>query len=221
MWSFDQIIEWFLGKAAERRKHTLAGFLEPCRFQDLRSEMQAPSYVNEHLPIPRRTDINTIVLHCTADDDKPDVDVFKLARYDVSPSCHINPGVGCPTITYHYYIEFVGGDCMIYRCLDHGVKAWHVGAYWNATCLGVALDYDGASELPKMKWDAAAKMIAWLCRELEIEPAHVMFHRELEHTGWVRGAHGERILRKTCPGHRLDPAKFREDVASHLAFLTG
>jgi len=219
MWDIDRLIRWLFSEQVRKRK-TLADFLAPWSYEDRRSIFQSPPYINPSFDgLPTRDDITTLVLHCTADDDKPRADVFHLALYDIGPYCHINPGVGCPSITYHYYIEYVDGTCTINRCLDDKVKAWHVGPHWNATSLGVAIDYDGESELPKAKWEAAAKLMAWLCRELGLPVSRVVFHRELEHTGWRRGPHGEKVLRKTCPGHLLDPVEFREAVATHLASL--
>lgn len=186
-------------------------------FKDIRDAMMGPEYTNPRLPIPRRdvAGIERIVLHCTADDDMPGADVYALAKYDISPQCHINPNEGCPTITYHYYIEFVNGDCVVYWCLDHDVRAWHVAA-WNATSLAVAMDYDGVSVPPALKWDAAAKTVAWLLHELGLPAAAAVFHRELQGTGWSPGPNGERVYRKQCPGEHLDPWEFREKVAGYL-----
>jgi len=220
MWTLPNwLIRMIWGNGVVKLR-TLREFMLPCKYEDLRSVLQAPPYINEHFDeLPQRGLIHTLVLHCTADDDKPSADVFNLAKYDIGPECHINTGVGCPCITYHYYIEFVNGDVTLFRCLDDNVKAWHVGPHWNATALAVSIDYDGSSVLPQAKWDAAAKIMAWLCKELGLSVDSVVFHRELEHTGWIRGMHGEKVLRKTCPGHRLDPVEFRRDVARHLASL--
>lgn len=213
------LVKFFLDKDKIKTR-TLDEFLSPYELDDLRDTFQNPPYINEHFDgLPRRDVINTLVLHCTADDDMPNADVYRLAEYDISPECHINIGVGCPCITYHYHIELVNGNCVVHWCLDHDVKAWHVGPYWNASALAVSIDYNAISLLPQAKWDAAAKIMAWLCKELGLPVSSVVFHRELEHTGWIRGAHGEKILRKTCPGANLDPNKFRKDVAAHLASL--
>ena len=220
MWTLPNWLIRMIWGNDEVKRRTLGEFMAPCKCEDLRSVLQSSPYINEHFDgLPKRDVITTLVLHCTADDDKPSADVFRLAEYDISPDCHINPDVGCPCITYHYYIEFVNGDVTLYRCLDDNVKAWHVGPYWNATSLAVSIDYDGSSVLPQAKWDAAAKIMAWLCKELGLPVDSVVFHRELEHTGWIRGEHGERVLRKTCPGSMLNPIAFREDVARHLVSL--
>lgn len=185
-------------------------------FKDIRDKMMGPEYTNPNIPIPYRLKpVDMIVLHCTADDDKPAADIFALAKYDISPECHINPGRGCPTVTYHYYIEFVSGNCIVYHCLDHAVKAWHVGK-WNSAALGVAIDYDGVSALPALKWDAAAKTVAWILHEFGLPASAAVFHRELKGTGWKLGPNGEKIYRKQCPGKRLDPWEFRRKVSGYL-----
>ena len=186
-------------------------------FRNIRDEMMGPEYTNPRFSIPHRdvADIARVVLHCTADDDKPGADVYSLAKYDISPECHINPDVGCPTITYHYYIELVNGNCIVYQCLDHDVWSWHVGS-WNRTSLAVAMDYDGISNLPVIKWEAAAKTVAWILHELGLPASAAVFHRELEWTGWSMSPSGEKIYRKQCPGKRLDPWEFRQKVGEYL-----
>jgi len=200
---------------------TLAELLEPhADYEDLRMVLRDARFLNPHLPVPKRdvSKITQLVLHCTADDDHDQRDVYGVAEYDVSPACHINPGVGCPSITYHYYIEMVSGICTVFWCLDHDVKAWHVGD-WNGVSLGVAIDYDGSSELPAGKWVAAAKTMAWLCRAFGLPVSAVTFHRELPGTGWNPGPHGEKVYRKTCPGTPLDLYLFRDEVAKWLRTL--
>jgi len=200
---------------------TLEKLLEPCRYEDITIALMGlgedKQYINPHLPIPFRDNVDLLVLHCTADEDRPCADVYDIAKYDVSPQCHINPDVGCPCITYHYYIEKVQNWCTVFKCLTPQVKAWHVGPHWNARALAVAIDYDSYSLLPKLYWDAAVKLMAWLCRELGLPVSRVKFHRELEHTGWsLNPTTGEKVYRKSCPGWQLNPDVFRQDVARKL-----
>lgn len=223
MWGpFTFWIRWLLGKEQVPTYASLPDLLgNTVRFKDVRSEMMGPKYTNPRFSIPRRdvAGIERVVLHCSADDDKPGTDVYGLAKYDISPECHINPDEGCPTITYHYYIEFVNGDCVVYWCLDHDVRAWHVGS-WNKTSLAVAMDYDGISNLPALKWEAAAKTVAWLLHELGLPTMFgAMFHRELQGTGWSMSSSGEKVYRKQCPGESLDPWEFRRKVDSYLSQL--
>jgi len=219
MWTrFLNWIRLILGQ--KKTFSSLADLLgESVKFSDIREEMQG-EYAHPTLPIPRRPVdvIERVVLHCTADDDKPAADVYDLALYDTSPECHINPNEGCPTITYHYVIEFVGGDCVVHWCLDYDVRAWHV-ASWNKTSLAVAIDYDGISNLPEMKWAAAAKTVAWVLHELGLPSTGAVFHRELQGTGWSMGPSGEKVYRKMCPGENLDPYEFRRKVAGYMSQL--
>lgn len=225
MWNIWHILGRLFGgglaKPPKPKQKTLKELLDPAiGYDDLRRKLQAADYVNPHLSIPHRdvSKISKLVLHCTADDDMVGEDVWSLARYAVSPECHINAGIGCPCIPYHFLIEFVDGHCVVHRCLGHDVKAWHVGQ-WNSVSLGIAIDYDGHSELPMVKWQAAAKVMAWLCHGLGLPVDAVTFHRELEGTGWRRGGHGEKVYRKTCPGERLDLYRFRREVLGYLEQL--
>lgn len=162
--------------------------------------------------IPKRVlSIKRIVVHCSADDDKPGADVFALAKYDVGPN-HISLK-GCYTFTYHYYVENVDNEVKIYKCVDHSIVTWHVGS-WNNTSLGVAVDKTADDKAPE-KRQAVIWLVAKLCKELGLKSTDVKFHRELQGTGWYFRK-GKKVLRKTCPGLAWDADSFRNDVQTHL-----
>ncbi|MFH1502079.1 MAG: peptidoglycan recognition family protein [Candidatus Eisenbacteria bacterium] len=151
--------------------------------------------------------VDTIVLHCTA---MPDWNVWETARYHTGPN-HISPE-GCPTIAYAYFIE---QDGLVYRCLSHSVRSWHVGS-WNDRAIGVCLAYDaGDDPPPREQLAAAVDVCAALVLELGLTPDRVMGHRELEGTGYVV-EDGETVQRKECPGMAIDMDAFRRAVARAL-----
>lgn len=160
--------------------------------------------------VPQRRDssaIDTIVLHCTA---MSGWNVWDTARYHTGPN-HISE-VGCPTIAYAYFIE---PDGLIYRCLGHDVRSWHVGP-WNDRAIGVCLAYEGGEEPPGERQVAAAvELCAHLARELCLPPKRVMGHRELEGTGYVV-EDGQVVELKKCPGAAIDMDSFRRRVADAL-----
>lgn len=160
----------------------------------------------------RKGDISRIVIHCSADDDKPGEDVYGLAKYDINPN-HIS-SKGCFTFTYHYYIEQVGGKIRIYRCVDNNTVTWHVGK-WNKDSIAIGVDKRGEDEAPE-KYKVAVWLAAKLCKELGLTQRSVVFHRELEGTGWF-WRNGKKVYRKSCPGWGWKSAgQFRKDVATML-----
>lgn len=170
------------------------------------------------LPIsrdPQRRDvaeIDTIVLHCTA---MPGWNVWDTARYHTGPN-HICAG-GCPTIAYAYFVE---EDGLLYRCLPHGVRSWHVGP-WNDRAIGVCMAYEAGEEPPpRVQLEAAAEMCAALAAELGLPPDRVLGHRELLGTGYVL-EDGKSVQRKECPGLVVDMDEFRQTVASAMERLGG
>lgn len=151
--------------------------------------------------------IDTIVLHCTA---MPGWNVWETARYHTGPN-HISVD-GCPTIAYAYFVE---PDGLVYRCLRHDVRSWHVGP-WNERSIGVCLAYEGAEDPPPPEQLAAAvELCASLARELGLSAERVLGHRELEGTGYTIEA-GRRVQRKDCPGKEVDMDSFRSRVATEM-----
>jgi len=172
--------------------------------------------INAGGKIPKRSvkGIQRIVIHCTDDDDKQGSDIYGLAKYDIGPN-HISKH-GCYTMTYTYYIESVNNSLKIYHAVDDEVITWHVG-YWNEDSLAIGVDKLANDKAPD-KWTAAVWLSAYLCKRLYLKPKQVVFHRELERTGWY-WREGKKVLRKTCPGMVWDPVKFREDVTLELLSL--
>ena len=165
----------------------------------------------EKIPI-RKGDINRIVIHCSDDDDKPGEDVSGLAKYDIGPN-HISKK-GCFTFTYHYYIEQVGKEIKIFKCVNHNIVTWHVGS-WNMGSLAIGIDKRGEDEAPE-KYEAAVWLAAKLCKELELSSKSVVFHRELKGTGWYLNK-GKKVYRKSCPGWGWGKAcNFRREVALQM-----
>jgi N-acetyl-anhydromuramyl-L-alanine amidase AmpD len=145
----------------------------------------------------------------------PDWNAWRTARYHTGPN-HISQD-GCPTIAYAYFIE---PDGLLYRCLSHDVRAWHVGP-WNERAIGVCMAYDAGDEPPpRRQLEAAARVCASLALELGLGPERVMGHRELEGTGYVI-EDGRRVERKECPGAAVDMDEFRRTVSALVESAAG
>jgi N-acetylmuramoyl-L-alanine amidase len=151
--------------------------------------------------------IDTVVLHCTA---MRGWNAWDVARYHTGPN-HISPD-GCPTIGYAYFVE---RDGLLYQCLTHDVRSWHVGP-WNERAIGVCLAYEAEdAPPPAAQLAAAADLCAWLAASLGLPSERVLGHRELEGTGYVLEG-GVRVQRKECPGRAVDMDEFRRMVASAM-----
>lgn len=169
----------------------------------------------EKIPV-RKGPIKRLVLHCTDWDDKDGENVYDVAKYDVTPSPnhHLSKD-GCFTITYAYFIEKTAKKVVIYQCLDHHIKSWHVGQWWNDSSLGVAVMKKGEDPAPDL-YKAAAWLITKLTKDLAINIPDIVFHRELQFTGWVLDSKQKKVLRKTCPGLVWKPDQFRAEIESNL-----
>lgn len=151
--------------------------------------------------------IDTVVLHCTA---MFGWNVWDVARYHTGPN-HISSG-GCPTIGYAYFVE---PDGLIYRCLPHGIRAWHAGP-WNDRAIGVCLAYDATDEPPpERQLAAAAELCALLVATFGLASDRVLGHRELEGTGYEL-VEDKVVQRKECPGMAIDMDRFRRMVEGAL-----
>lgn len=173
----------------------------------------------EKIPV-RKGPIKRLVLHCTDWDDKPGENVYDVAKYDVTPNPkhHISTD-GCFTITYTYFLEKVMDDIRIYKCLDHHIKSWHVGSWWNDSSLGVSVMKLGEDPAPDL-YEAAVWIITKLTKDLAINIPDIVFHRELQFTGW-NVVNSKKVLRKTCPGMVWDPDKFRAQIVQNFQQVSG
>ena len=79
------------------------------------------------------SDIKRLVIHTSDWQTTPE----RIAKYDISTKCHISPGKGCPSVTYH---EMINTDGVCFHTLPWKEVAWHVGV-WNKSSLGLALLY--------------------------------------------------------------------------------
>lgn len=185
--------------------------------------------------IPRRLfNPDGVVLHCTSDPDVPDhSDVYDIARYDMKPGNHICPLTGCPTITYHYFVEHTTIPVTVWRCLDDDVVSYHAGDViyrwnnWNEQFLGVVIDMPGDVAPEEDKYQQICRLFALKCIQYGFNPTkNIFFHRNLEGSGyyWEKNGkivHGSvsgavKVQRKTCPGSYFDEIKFADDVLAKV-----
>lgn len=143
--------------------------------------------------------------------------IEKLTKYDISPGNHIDPE-GCPGITYH---GIVMPDNNVYQTLDYDEISWHAGA-WNPGSLGIAMMYKSTDKNgvdsfgpTDLMLRTTVEYVASLCLSQKVRPNRVYGHRELKGTGWLPGK-GSKVLRKTCPGLKVDLDLFRSNVVKSI-----
>lgn len=160
--------------------------------------------------------INRLVVHCTDWEITPQ----ELVKYDLGPN-HIS-ATGCPSITYHYFIE---RDGTVNRTAPPEWITWHAGNY-NSRSLAITLAYktdpdyeSGKNHIPDpariptpSMMQSLYQLLAQLCKSFAINPTMISGHRELFGTGWFF-VKEHKQLRKTCPGMYVDLDLLRKNVA--------
>lgn len=158
--------------------------------------------------------INKIVVHTT---DR-DWSILELAEYDIKPN-HISSD-GCPAITYH---DVIMSNAAVFHTLSYDQVSHHAGGY-NTGSVAVTLMYRCTSAMTDKDTyaptDIALKALKChcgkLCLKFGLTPDRVFGHRELKGTGWFLNKWGSKLLRKTCPGKKVDLDKLREGVAEYM-----
>lgn len=175
------------------------------------------------MPKPRALkSIKKVVVHTT---DWKNLIPQELAKYDIGPN-HIS-STGCPTITYHFFIE---QDGTVYQTADANIVTWHAALH-NADSLAVCLNYKTdpvwerkpvgdappkPENTPSLEmYVALEKLLAEICLSLKLPPSAVVGHRELPGTGFIL-AKGHKQLRKTCPGMSVNLDFLRTRVAAEM-----
>lgn len=169
------------------------------RVEDISKEW--PKY-NKRKGVPptrKLSDIDMIIVHCTADEDLVGSDVYSIIKYHTNPN-HVCAS-GCWTICYHYYIENVNGETVIWHTVPEEIRTFHAGV-WNNRSIGVVIDKREKDEIDENKKDALVNLLTDLCYTFKINPyTGIWGHRHLYFTGWVFDTKTGLVLnKKTCPG---------------------
>lgn len=169
---------------------------------DYRSRV--PRKVGEKFARRRRENIKGVVFHQALGNGSVD----DIARYHISPQCHISPGKGCPSICYTY---FVAGDGTIYWCNDLEDITWSQGGgsapipgtKGNTNYIGVCFQGDFSGEGHEGKQEPTPAQLAsadalwhYLKGELSLSPDALYGHHDFG--------------KPACPGFVL--SKFIDDA---------
>lgn len=147
--------------------------------------------------------VDGCVIHCTA--GPATQTPGQIARYHVESK-------KWPSIAYHYLI---GPDGTVYRTLPEVLVGWHAHQF-SRHMIAVSMIYMGGNvPPPKAQLAAAAMMCADICLRYSVDSSQVFGHRELKGSGWIaKLVNGvwRHLLRKVCPGMRVDLNEFRKVV---------
>ena len=106
---------------------------------------------------------------------------------------------GWNDIGYHFGVETVNDHVETLLGRIPGMPGAHcLARRMNAMSVGVCVigNFD-VVEVPNEKWQAALRLVRWICGLYRIEPEHVLGHREVASDG------------RTCPGRQFDMGHFR------------
>jgi N-acetyl-anhydromuramyl-L-alanine amidase AmpD len=141
-----------------------------------------PDAIIDLLPLdhsaPRGSQIDLIVLHIT---DGPTarsaIETFKASQEPHRVSCHF----------------VIDRDGTVYQLVDTTYAAWHASQV-NARSVGIEhAAVPGSLPATEAQYEASAKLVAWLCRSLQIpcDRAHIQGHNEASpRDGHVRCCEG-------------------------------
>lgn len=143
--------------------------------------------------------VREVIVHCTATDSKLWDNPLACVEYDRNPN-HISKK-GCPTCTYHYYIEQRG---KVYQMVSNYITTWHTKGH-NEVSLAVCINHGGekADMIEEEQYNSLADTICyifdfmdWSYTEKELR-ARLKFHRD--------------YANKLCPGENLDKEQLIKD----------
>lgn len=140
---------------------------------------------------------NKIILHCSATADTDSKSWEAIRRYHVEDK-------GWDDIGYHYGIENVGGDIMVFRGRPWWIKGAHcVAEGRNHDSLGLCVVGKYDDEPPAAEiYIATIDVLKILCAVFSIDPDQVYGHGEFEPL-------------KTCPGRMWN----MDDIRANLVEL--
>lgn len=112
--------------------------------QDLLTTIAEPKYANKNYILKNYerglNQINEIIIHCTATDSQVWDDALVCINYDMKPN-HISKR-GCPTCTYHFYIDQPGE---VDQLVSVYIETWHCKGH-NSRSIAICINHGGEKE---------------------------------------------------------------------------
>lgn len=150
------------------------------------------------------SDIEKIIIHCTATDSKQWDDVLACINYDLGPNHIFNNG--CPTCTYHFYIDQQG---QVDQTVSVYLKTVNCSGQ-NSNSIAICINHGGEKQ-DVIEPEQYAALIDTIC--------HVMDFMDWSYS---RESIEERVhfhkdySNKLCPGENLNKQQLHTDVAHRL-----
>jgi len=120
-------------------------------------------------------------------------------------------------MTYHAFVDSEGD---LFQTQDFKTVSWHASGH-NTDSVGVCIQYRATGNdqpPPEDQLEAAIDYIAHVNVHFGIPSDQTFGHRELLGTGYNL-VDGKRVLRKECPGMKVDMDKFRKDLDTKMKTL--
>lgn len=178
-------------------------FLEKLN-QDYLTTLTDKKYVNKRYNVMGYSrgfgQIKKIIVHCTATDSEVWDDPIACINYDMIPN-HIS-SKGCPTCTYHFYVEQKG---TIYQLVSVYIKTWNCKGH-NNDSIAVCINHGGEKKdvIEKEQYESLIDTICyifdfmdWGRTEKELD-GRLFFHRD--------------FANKLCPGENLNKKELKKKV---------
>jgi hypothetical protein len=166
-------------------------------------------------PMRRLQEIDMLTVHATSDEDLEGKDVDAIIRYHTKSNHVCNGERGCWTICYHYYIEDIGKDTIVWKTVPENIITFHAGK-WNKRAVGVVVDKRMTDVVTGDKYKALVQTLADLCEKFDLNPKlAIVGHRNLYWSGWEHNNSGSFVQKTQCPGI-LPIEALRKDVAKVL-----
>lgn len=134
------------------------------------------------------SDVEKIIVHCTATDSPAWDNPEACINYDLSPN-HISRS-GCPTATYHFYVNKKGEA---FQLVSMNIKTWNCAGQ-NSDSVAVCINHGGIkNNVTQEQFNSLAETICYIFDKLDWDYSEesvrdrLYFHRDFTNL-------------KTCPG---------------------
>ncbi len=175
---------------------TKTGQPQPPAIRDITASL--PTHATARYDKRTTAAITTVAIHHSA--AAGDIPPQNIAAYHVRK--------GWPGIGYHFYIT---GDGTIYQCNTLETISYHAG-YANTYSVGICLagSFMGGTQPPEKQFAAAADLVAYLSRKLNIQSQNIKGHKELPETATA------------CPGSDwIEGVKWKDRFVAQVKARTG
>ncbi|MBX7047221.1 MAG: N-acetylmuramoyl-L-alanine amidase [Ignavibacteria bacterium] len=149
------------------------------------------------------SDVEVLIVHCTATDSEAWDNPLACIRYDLSPN-HISRK-GCPFATYHFYVNKQG---VVYQLVSMNYYTWNVAGH-NRNSVAICINH--GAERDNVSKQQYKSLVDGICYVFDVMDWSYDIHGVMEHLKF----HRDYNPNKTCPG-KLDYGKLCADVSSRL-----